>query len=82
MKQPTDGDGELKTASEEVQSHDSSPDGSGHDEIARRAYELWKQRGCPHDSAEQDWFEAAEQLRAKTNSHNALTQRESGSVQP
>jgi hypothetical protein len=74
-----DRDGESKTA--EVHPHASPWNGSGHDEIARRAYQLWKQRGSPHDSAEQDWFEAAEQLRAKTNSQNALTQSESGSVQ-
>jgi hypothetical protein len=38
------------------------------DEIAEAAYHLWRQRGCPEGSAEQDWFEAMEQLREKTNS--------------
>ena len=34
-----------------------------HEDIARLAYALWQQRGCPVDSAEQDWIEAERQLR-------------------
>ena len=34
-----------------------------HAAIAARAYELWQRRGCPQDSAEQDWIEAEAQLR-------------------
>ncbi len=37
-----------------------SPD---HDTIARKAYELWMERGQPDGSPERDWFEAEEQLR-------------------
>lgn len=33
-----------------------------HDEIARRAYELWEQSGCPAGSAEADWLAAERQL--------------------
>lgn len=41
----------------------------GHDEIAKRAYELWQERGCPHGSAEDDWYRAAEELRSRAYSH-------------
>jgi hypothetical protein len=37
----------------------------GHDDIARLAQELWQARGCPQGSPEQDWFQAAHQLRAR-----------------
>ena len=33
-----------------------------HDRIAERAYCLWTDRGCPSDSAEEDWLEAERQL--------------------
>ncbi|MFL6352958.1 MAG: DUF2934 domain-containing protein [Bryobacteraceae bacterium] len=29
-----------------------------HEDIAKLAYALWQQRGCPHGSAEFDWFAA------------------------
>jgi Protein of unknown function (DUF2934) len=32
------------------------------EEIARLAYALWQQRGCPVGSAETDWLEAEQQL--------------------
>jgi hypothetical protein len=32
------------------------------EEIARLAYTLWQQRGCPIGSAEFDWFAAEEKL--------------------
>jgi hypothetical protein len=38
----------------------------GHSDIAALAYELWKARGCPEGSPEQDWFDAAEQLRSRS----------------
>ena len=38
----------------------------GHDDIAARAHELWKARGCPDGSPEEDWFHAAEELRPGT----------------
>jgi hypothetical protein len=31
------------------------------EQIAKLAYQLWQERGCPQDSAESDWIEA-EQL--------------------
>lgn len=36
----------------------------GQAEIAALAHALWEERGCPQGSAEQDWFDAAEKLRA------------------
>ncbi|MDQ2843121.1 MAG: DUF2934 domain-containing protein [Acidobacteriota bacterium] len=32
-------------------------------DIAKLAYALWQQRGCPGGSSEQDWVEAEGQLR-------------------
>jgi hypothetical protein len=46
----------------------------GHDDIAALAYELWKARGCPNGSPEDDWFHAAEELRSHTR--NILERRE------
>ena len=37
----------------------------GHAEIAALANELWHARGCPEGSPEEDWFEAARQLRSR-----------------
>ena len=34
-----------------------------HDEIARRAYELYLHRGCAHGAHEQDWQRAEAELR-------------------
>jgi hypothetical protein len=49
---------EKKAGSVPPKTFDSSP----HEEIAKLAYALWQQRGCPDGSAELDWFEAEEQL--------------------
>ena len=40
----------------------------GHDDIARLAHELWQARGCPQGSPEEDWFHAAQELRARAQS--------------
>jgi hypothetical protein len=37
----------------------------GHEDIATLAHRLWQERGCPDGSAEEDWFRAAQQLRAR-----------------
>ncbi len=34
-----------------------------HEDIAALAHELWRARGCPEGSPDEDWFHAAEQLR-------------------
>jgi hypothetical protein len=37
----------------------------GHAEIAALAHALWQARGCPQGSPEEDWFQAARELRAR-----------------
>jgi hypothetical protein len=37
----------------------------GHEDIAALAYALWHARGCPEGSPEEDWFQAAQELRAR-----------------
>lgn len=37
----------------------------GHEEIAAVAYSRWQARGCPEGSPEEDWFHAAQELRAR-----------------
>jgi hypothetical protein len=39
-------------------SHRSSSYGPSRDEIARKAYEIWKSRGCPHGQDVPHWLEA------------------------
>jgi hypothetical protein len=36
-----------------------------HEKIAKRAYEKWCMRGCPHGSHQQDWLEAEMELKAE-----------------
>ena len=40
----------------------------GHEEIAALAHTLWQARGCPEGSPEEDWFQAAHELRARGES--------------
>jgi hypothetical protein len=40
----------------------------GHAEIAARAFELWKARGCPSGSPQEDWFHAVEELKSRSGS--------------
>jgi len=50
----------------------------GHQEIEVLAYQIWQARGCPHGSAEQDWYQAAEQLRARSYAHARGDEHEKG----
>ncbi len=36
-----------------------------HDQIARRAHEIWVQQGCKHGQDQNHWFEAERQLKAE-----------------
>ena len=36
-----------------------------HEQIAKRAHEIWVKRGCKHGHDEQNWLEAERQLRAE-----------------
>jgi hypothetical protein len=49
----------IRTFQAEAQKPADPP---GHIAIARLAYAKWEARGCPHGSAEQDWFEAELEL--------------------
>ncbi|HXE62884.1 MAG TPA: DUF2934 domain-containing protein [Bryobacteraceae bacterium] len=35
----------------------------GHEDIARRAYQLWEDRGHADGAADEDWFQAVRELR-------------------
>lgn len=39
--------------------HESQP---SHDEIAVRAFEIWKSKGCLQGTSEEDWVQAERQL--------------------
>jgi hypothetical protein len=41
--------------------HDLKPT---HQQVAARAYEIWKSKGCPLGSADEDWNQAERQLTA------------------
>jgi hypothetical protein len=34
-------------------------------EIAARAYQLWRERGCPIGSDQEDWFKAESELKGR-----------------
>ncbi len=36
------------------------------DEVRRRAYEIWEQRGRQHGKHEDDWYRAEQELRGKS----------------
>ncbi len=36
-----------------------------HDQIARRAHEIWVKQGCKHGRDQENWFEAERQLKAE-----------------
>jgi hypothetical protein len=36
-----------------------------HEQIARRAHEIWVKQGCRHGQDQQHWLEAERQLRAE-----------------
>ena len=41
-----------------------------HEEISRRAEELWRQQGCPQGRDDEIWYEAERQLRDSRQSDN------------
>lgn len=51
--------------------HEGPAESSGlsREEIARRAYQLWEERGSPHGSPEEDWYRAEHQLRQSSETH-------------
>ena len=43
--------------------------------IARRAYELWQERGCPPGDGVADWQAAEAELRTPNGSHRTADER-------
>ena len=41
-----------------------------HEQIAKLAYALWEQRGCPYGSAEFDWLQAERELHQSSKHHS------------
>jgi len=41
----------------------------GHEETAALAFELWRARGCPDGSPDEDWFHAVKELRSRASGH-------------
>ena len=41
----------------------------GHEDTAVLAHALWQARGCPEGSPDEDWFQAARDLRARAEGH-------------
>jgi hypothetical protein len=37
-----------------------------HSDIAALAFQLWKERGCPDGSPEDDWYKAEQRLKTET----------------
>ena len=74
MKYTSDHDGKSKTASAVDEQHYPEQDEvenprlpemgppPSHDEIARKAFELWSARNGAQGTAEQDWLQAEQQL--------------------
>jgi len=92
--QVTDRDGKSKTASavdaehypeqnEVPEEHPLVSDGPDIEVIKARAYELWRERGCPHGSSDEDWHRAEREIRAKNGSGRISDElhESSGSVQ-
>jgi hypothetical protein len=60
--------GELSRHERELAQQEQTGDGAplhtfGHEEIARRAYQLWEERGHADGAADEDWFQAVRELR-------------------
>ena len=89
-----DRDGKSQTASavdakhypeqnEAPRHHALVPEDPEREDIARLAYQLWQERGCPVGSPEEDWYRAEEQLLDESASHRLGDKlyQSSGSVQ-
>lgn len=53
------------TAEKSASNRQTAESSRSSEEIARLAYALWQQRGCPIGSAETDWLEAEQQLTSR-----------------
>lgn len=89
-KPQTDRDGKSKTSSavdarHYPEQHEVDQEGlfPSIEQIARRAHQLWVKKGCPEGSAEQDWLQAEQELKARNSSEpsSQSVRQGSGSVQ-
>jgi len=55
-------DPKRETSEQPDQTAQPSANAVGEDVIAKRAYQLWVQRGCPEGSPEEDWYRAEKEL--------------------
>jgi hypothetical protein len=59
-------DTQLTQKAEAQKPQETPPSSSqefSHERCSELAYSLWRQRGCPEGSADEDWLEAERQLR-------------------
>ena len=89
-KYSTDRDGKSKTASAVDADHYPEQNEIGEDglfpsvdQIEQRAYEIWVRKGRLEGTAEQDWFEAEQELKSDNPSEpsSPVLRQGSGSVQ-
>ena len=63
---------ESVAQSAELTSKSSPPDPEAaplsEQDVAELAYRRWLERGCPHGSPDEDWFEAEHDLQSRTRS--------------
>ncbi len=53
----------LRPPGSETSASDSHVSETSMQDLAKLAYALWEERGCPYGSPDQDWFEAEHRLR-------------------
>lgn len=59
-----------------------SPPGNDQKDVARLAYEMWQQRGCPFGSPEVDWFAAEQAMAASRTESEADLSDSTVSLEP
>ena len=65
----------TRTPSAKASDQVETPAPLEHKKIARLAYAYWEARGCPHDSPEEDWFRAEEELRRRKSVFKVVRDR-------
>ena len=51
-----------KTTKGKARAQTNATTGPTHDEVARRAYEIWLRKGCPPNSDAENWHQAEQEL--------------------
>jgi hypothetical protein len=68
---PIDRKGTVENVAPEGKKATNGNNGNMEEEIRRRAYELYEKRGGEHGRAQEDWFQAEAEIRARTSSRSA-----------